>query len=265
MRQVAFVALVAVGCSQSELGTSDHGGSGASFTSAQCADVVGESARRQDRALSGMSALDVERLAALRRQSHVTTLRGTVRTSADHRLHGSAMKWASRADNGSQMSPFGNFVLRGCAAVAVPLVALAGCGNDSSASSSTTRAPHPAPTAAGDCNDLGAQREDGFVLARTDWQNDLHAYDEPAVVYVCVQPGAGGRVSLETSGQGITITPRSRATSSSETGVLAFRVRVRKDATGTLSMRQESPGAMTGGPGPTVVAETDRWHFASAE
>ena len=156
-------------------------------------------------------------------------------------------------------------LLRGWTGVAVALVALAGCGNESSSTSSTTRAPHTAPTAAGDCNDLGAQRADGFVLAGTDWSNDVHAYDEPAVVYVCVQPGTGGRVSLETSGQGITITPRSRAASSSETGVLAFRVRVRQGATGTLSMRQESPGAMRGGPGPTVVAETDGWHFASAE
>lgn len=85
------------------------------------------------------------------------------------------------------------------------------------------------------------------------------------MVYVCVQPGTGGRVSLETSGQGITITPSSRATSASETGVLAFRVRVRQGATGTLTMRQQAPGATSGGPGPTVVAETDGWHFASAE
>ena len=168
-------------------------------------------------------------------------------------------------DNGSQLSLFENFLLRSCTAVAVALVALAGCGNDSSSSSSTTRAPHTAPTAAGDCNDLGTQRRDGFVLAGTDWSSDVHAYDEPAVVYVCVQPGTGGRVRLETSGQGITITPGSRATSSSKTGVLAFRVRVRQGATGALTMRQESPGAASGGPGPTVVTETDGWHFASAE
>ena len=163
----------------------------------------------------------------------------------------------TQADDGSQMS------LRRCIAVAGG--GLAGCGHDPSTSSSTARAPHPAPTAAGDCNDLGTQRGDGFVLAGTDWSNDVHAYDRPAVVYVCVQPGTGGRVGLETSGQGITITPRSRATSSSETGVLAFRVRVRQGATGTLTMHQESPGATSGGPGPTVVAETDGWHFASAE
>ena len=155
-------------------------------------------------------------------------------------------------------------LLRGCTAVAVAVVSLAGCGHDPSPSSSTARTPHPAPTAAGDCNDLGTQRADGFVVAGADWSNDLHAYDEPAVVYVCVQPGTGGRVSLETSGRGITITPHSRATSSSETGVLAFRVRVRQGATGTLTMRQQSPGATSGGPGPTVLTETDGWHFATA-
>ncbi len=46
--------------------------------------------------------------------------------------------------------------------------------------------------------------------------------------------------------------------------MLAFRVRVRQGATGTLTMRQQSPGATSGGPGPTVLAETNRWHFANA-
>jgi hypothetical protein len=146
--------------------------------------------------------------------------------------------------------------LRAGALVAVLL--LSGCGHASSETSGR-------PTAPGQCRDLGTHRRDGFVLAGTDWSAEQHTYAESAVVYACVQPGTGGRVHLEASGQGITITPRSRATDSSDNGVLAFRVRVSRGATGGLTMHQESPGAATGGPGPTVVAGADGWHFSSTE
>lgn len=165
------------------------------------------------------------------------------------------------------MSPFVKSRVVVWTAVTVALAALTGCGEDSppsTGSMSTAPTPHAAPTAAADCNDLGAQRADGYVLAGTDWSNEMHTYAEPAVVYVCVAPGTSGRVSLETSGQGITVSPRSRPASSSKTGVLPFRVRVARGAEGTLAMRQKSPGASGGGPGPTVVAEADGWHFTSA-
>lgn len=140
-------------------------------------------------------------------------------------------------------------------------VLLAGCGHDSS--SSAARSPDGAPTAAADCNDLGTSRGDGFVLAGTDWSTEQHAYGESAVVYACVQPGTGGRVRLQASGAGITVTPGSRATASSSSGVLPFHVRVSRGASGALTMHQESSGATTGGPGPTVVTETDGWHLSS--
>jgi hypothetical protein len=163
------------------------------------------------------------------------------------------------------MSVFGNSSRR-CPlwvpAGLVAVVVLAGCGDD--ASSSASPDPHAVPTAAADCNDLGAHRGDGFVLAGTDWSAEPHDYGEAAVVHACVQPGIGGTVSLEVTGHGITVTPRSRAADSSASGVLAFRVRVTRGATGRLTMHQQSAGAETGGPGPEVVAGADGWHFTAA-
>jgi hypothetical protein len=143
------------------------------------------------------------------------------------------------------------------ALVALPLL-LSACGHDATA-------PHAAPATAGDCNDLGSHRDDGFVLAGTDWSTENRAYAESAVVYACVDPGMGGTVRLQPSGPGITVRPRSRRTASAEVGVLAFRVRTRPGATGALTMSQESDGGTTGAQGPTVVTDADGWHFASTD
>lgn len=148
--------------------------------------------------------------------------------------------------------------MRAAGGLVLAAVLLAGC-HDSSSSHVTGP-----PTSPAECNDLGTHRGDGFVLAGSDWSDDLHDYDEPATVYACVLASNGGTVRFQVTGTGIAVTPARRQLTAYPSGIVPFEVRVSPGASGRLVMLQRGPGVSSGGPGPTVVAGTDGWHFAGA-
>lgn len=121
--------------------------------------------------------------------------------------------------------------------------------------------PHPAPTDFGGCNDLAPHRDDGFVVAGSDWSGEPHAYGEEATVYACLDPGMGGVVRLVVSGQAIHVRPVRRRVGAFPSGVVPFRVRVDPGGSGSIGVRQRAAGSGTGGPGPTIAAGDDGWRF----
>ncbi len=172
-----------------------------------------------------MRALDVERLAALRRQSEVTTLRGLGLLAA---TLGVAGMCAGCSDDPSKGFPLG---------------------------------PHAAPTRAGDCDDLPALGGDPGILLGTDWSGEHHDYRDTGVVYACVSVSLGGRVSLQADETGIEIRPRFVAVNPSGSGVIPFRVTVSSGASGAVRVQQTSGSAGGDLPGPVVAADGDGWHF----
>lgn len=141
----------------------------------------------------------------------------------------------------------------------VTAIPLAGCSNAASRASGPP--PHPAPTDFAGCNDLAPHRDDGFVVAGSDWSGEVHAYGEEATVYACLNPGTGGVVSLVVSGEAIHVEPARRRVDAFANGVVPFRVRVDPGGSGHISVRQHAPASGTGGPGPAVAARGDGWRF----
>jgi hypothetical protein len=146
------------------------------------------------------------------------------------------------------------------AAALVSAAVLSACHAD------PTSSPRTGPPASpSDCSDLGTHRVDGFVVAGSDWTEESHAYDEPATVYACVSASTEGTVRFQVTGTGIAVTPARRQLTAHPGGVVPFQVRVSPGASGRLVMLQRGPAVSSGGPGPTVVAEADGWHFASSD
>jgi hypothetical protein len=140
----------------------------------------------------------------------------------------------------------------------------AACALTSCTSAGDERPPHPTPTAAAACNDLPEHRDDGFVLAGTDWSSQSHAYAGEATVYACVPPQPGGTVRLRAEGTGIQVSPAVAPVDPEGTGVIPFRVRVSPGTSGRLSMAWRFDGGGAGAPGPSVVSSRSTWHFEAA-
>lgn len=141
----------------------------------------------------------------------------------------------------------------------VTAVPVAGCSDASSRAEGPP--PHPAPTDFADCNDLAPHRDDGFVVAGSDWSGESHAYGEEETVYACLDPGMGGVVSLVVSGQAIHVRPVRQRIRAFPNGVVPFRVEVDPGGTGSIGVRQVAAASGSGGPGPTVAAGDDGWRF----
>jgi hypothetical protein len=150
--------------------------------------------------------------------------------------------------------------MRAAGGLVLAAALLTGCGHDSSSAHVTGP-----PTSPAECHDLGTHRGDGFVLAGSDWSDETHGYHDAATIYACTSASGEGTVRFRASGHGITVSPPRRTLSTYPGGVVPFTVHVSSGASGSLVMLQEGPGGSSGGPGPTVVAEADGWHFAASE
>ncbi|EWT03912.1 hypothetical protein N864_12425 [Intrasporangium chromatireducens Q5-1] len=126
--------------------------------------------------------------------------------------------------------------------------------------------PHPAPTDFAGCNGLAPHRDDGFVVAGSDWSSELHAYGGEATMYACVYPPAGGMVSLVVSGQAVHVRPQRQQVSAFPGGVIPFQVRVDPGGYGQIDVRQDTTGGgYSGASGPRIDAQDPGWRFSRAD
>jgi len=143
-------------------------------------------------------------------------------------------------------------------AASLGLVAVcAGCGDDLS----TTAAPHTAPSRAADCADLPALGGDPGIVLGTDWSGEHHAFGDTVVVYGCVSPSLGGRVSLVANGPGVQVHPAVVSVDRSGSGIIAFRVTVLQHASSGVRIQLKGGGVGADLPGPVVATAGDGWHF----
>lgn len=142
----------------------------------------------------------------------------------------------------------------------VTAVPIAGCSNASPRASGPP--PHPAPTDFASCNDLPSHRDDGYVVAGSDWSGESHAYAEEATVYACVYPPTGGVVRLVVSGRAIHVRPVQQRVGAFPNGVVPFRVTADPGGSGHIAVRQDAAGGgYSGGPGPAIVTRPYSWRL----
>ncbi len=144
--------------------------------------------------------------------------------------------------------------LRWLAASLGLVVVCGGCSDDLT----KTAAPHAAPARAADCADLPALGGDPGIAFGTDWSGEHPTFGDTVVVYGCLSPSLGGRVSLVANGAGV---PPVVSVDRSGSGIIAFRVTVLQHASGGVRIRLKGGGVGADLPGPVVATEGDGWHF----
>ncbi|WP_343989980.1 hypothetical protein [Terrabacter terrae] len=97
-------------------------------------------------------------------------------------------------------------------------------------------------------------------MVGTDWSGEHHDYRDTVMIYGCVSPALGGRVSLVTNGTGVQVRPDTVTIDPSGSGIIAFRVTVSQDASAGLRI-QHHGGGEDDISGPLVAADGDGWHF----
>lgn len=160
----------------------------------------------------------------------------------------------ARADRSTFVRNFGISLL----AVLLLTPALGGCRGGPS---EETQA---APSGLADCNHGPSTRGDDLQFpSGLHWLGDEHAYGEPGVLFVCLEPEIGGTVTV-TGPEGVTVSPAKRRVDPDGDGILRFELRVEPGATGRLQARTVAEAGSSTLPGPEVATGESGWSLREA-